>query len=160
VPPDFVRAGEEEIDMASVNQIQHTEVTAHWAANMLNKGLRIAALTHAANGDEQGMTQEFLLAAFIMGVGLCIAGAGTHLYQWVLRQPAMLRYDGKSVFSSFGNLAMSFVCGPYIMLQMGWRHEEGGAISMASMLISALVAFGWAFVTGLLFMSAYVTLRW
>ena len=43
--------------------------------------------------------------------------------------------------------------------QLGWRQEPGGTISVASVLISALVAFGWAFVTGLLFMSAYVMLR-
>lgn len=105
------------------------------------------------------MTRELLLAAFIMGVGLCVAGAATHLYQMLARQPAMLRYDGTSLIGSFGNLAVSFVCGPYIMLQMGWRQEEGGAISMASALFSALVAFGWAFISGLLFISAYVALR-
>ncbi len=105
------------------------------------------------------MTRELLLAAFIMGVGLCIAGAGTHLYQWVARQPAMLRYDGKSLISSFGNLFMSFVCGPYIMLQMGWRQEHDGTLSITSALFSALIAFGWAFLSGLIFMSAYVALR-
>jgi len=105
------------------------------------------------------MTREFVYAALIMGVGLCVAGMATHLYQWVSRQPAMLRYDGQNFFGMLGNLTMSFVCGPYIMLQMGWRQEEGGAISMASALVSALVAFGWAFITGLLFMSAYVLLR-
>ncbi|KKB09821.1 DUF6949 family protein [Devosia chinhatensis] len=105
------------------------------------------------------MTRELLLAAFIMGVGLCMAGMLTHLYQWLARQPAMLRMDGRNYAAAMGNLAMSFVCGPYIMLQQGWRHEEGGTISMTSVLVSALVAFGWAFITGLLFMSAYVALR-
>ena len=102
------------------------------------------------------MTRELLLAGFLIGVGLCIAGAGTHLYQWLARQQAMLRYDGETVLNSMGNLAMSFVCGPYIMLQMGWQQEEGGALSMTSALVSAVVAFGWAFVTGLLFMGIYV----
>ncbi|GAB5428299.1 MAG: hypothetical protein Devi2KO_17580 [Devosia indica] len=106
-----------------------------------------------------GMTRELLLAAFIMGVGLCMAGAGTHLYQWVTRQQAMLRWDGRSYLASLGNLAMSFVCGPYILLQVGWSHDEDGTISMPSVLISALVAFGWAFITGLFFMSIYVALR-
>lgn len=106
------------------------------------------------------MAKELLLAAFLIGVGLCIAGAGTHLYQWLARQQAMLRYDGKNFAGSMGNLAVSFVCGPYIMLQMGWRHEEGGTISTTSALVSAVVAFGWAFVTGLLFMGAYVALRY
>ena len=104
------------------------------------------------------MTRELLLAAFIMGVGLCISGAGTHLYQWLTRQQAMLRMDGATALGAFGNLVMSFVCGPYIMLQVGWRHEEDGTLSMTSVLVSALVAFGWAFVTGLLFMSGYVAL--
>jgi len=105
------------------------------------------------------MTRELVLAAFIMGVGLCVAGAGTHLYQWITRQQAMLRWDGKSYLASLGNLALSFVCGPYILLQFGWRHEEDGTLSMPSMLLSALVAFGWAFVTGLFFMSIYVAVR-
>ncbi len=106
------------------------------------------------------MTKELLLAAFLIGVGLCISGMGTHLYQWLSRQQAMLRYDGRTFAGSLGNLAVSFICGPYIMLQMGWRHEEDGTLSMTSALVSALVAFGWAFITGLLFMGAYVALRY
>ena len=106
------------------------------------------------------MTKELLLAAFLIGVGLCLAGAGTHLYQAMVKQQAMLRYDGKSFVSSMGNLAMSFICGPYIMLQLGWRHEENGTLSMTSALVSAVVAFGWAFITGLLFMGAYVGIRY
>ena len=106
------------------------------------------------------MTKELLLAAFLVGVGLCVSGMGTHFYQWLTREQAMLRYDGKTFAGSLGNLAISFVCGPYIMLQMGWRHEENGTLSMTSALVSALVAFGWAFITGLLFMGAYVALRY
>ena len=106
------------------------------------------------------MTKELLLAAFLICVGLCIAGAGTHLYQWRAKQQAMLRYDGKNFAGAIGNLAISFVCGPYIMLQLGWQHEEDGTISMTSALVSAVVAFGWAFITGLLFMGAYVALRY
>jgi hypothetical protein len=98
---------------------------------------------------------QFMVAGFVMGVGLCIAGAGTHLYQGLLKQPAMLRYDGKSYLTSMGHVAMSFVCGPYIMLQLGWRHEAGDTLSLSSALISAFVAFGWAFITGLLFMGVY-----
>lgn len=105
------------------------------------------------------MARELVLAAFIMGVGLCVSGMVTHLYQWFARQPAMLRMDGSTYLVAMGNLLMSFVCGPYLMLQLGWRQEEGGAISMPSMLLSALLAFSWAFVTGLLFMSLYVAVR-
>ena len=102
------------------------------------------------------MTRELFLAAFIMGIGLCVAGAGTHLYQALARQQAMLRLDGRNLWGAAGHLAMSIVCGPYIMLHMGWQHEDDSTLSMTSALIGALVAFTWAFVTGLFFMSLYV----
>lgn len=105
------------------------------------------------------MTQELMLAGFIMGVGLCIAGAGTHLYQGFFNQQAMLRYDGKTYFASLGHLIMSFFCGPYIMLQLGWQQEDNGSVAVTSVLVSALVAFGWAFLTGLLFLGAYFAIR-
>ncbi|HTN61238.1 MAG TPA: hypothetical protein VL147_06735 [Devosia sp.] len=95
-----------------------------------------------------------------MGVGLCVAGAGTHLYQWRLRQQAVLRYDGTTAFASVGHLVMSFFCGPYIMLQMGWSHEDSGGVNMGSALLSAVVAFGWAFLTGLMIMGLYVAIRY
>jgi hypothetical protein len=101
---------------------------------------------------------EFMLAGFIMAVGLAVAGAGTHLYQMTVRQPAMLRFDGKTVFHMFGHLAMSFFCGPYIMLQLGWSQEKDGTVSISSALISAFVAFGWAFITGLLVVGCYVAI--
>jgi hypothetical protein len=44
------------------------------------------------------------------------------------------------------------------MLQMGLE-RQGGQLSVGSALVGALVAFGWAFVTGLLFMSIYVAIR-
>ena len=104
------------------------------------------------------MTRELLLAAFIMAVGLSIAGSGTHLYQWLAKQQAMLRYDGGTFLHAMGNLLMSFVCGPYIMLQMGWRQEDDGTLSLGSVLLSALVAFGWSFITGLFFIGAYLAI--
>jgi hypothetical protein len=106
-----------------------------------------------------GMARELLLAAFIMGIGLCVAGAGTHLYQWVARQQAGLRYDGATYLASVGHIVVSFICGPYIMLQAGWQQGDDGSIELGSALISALVAFGWAFITGLLFMGIYVAVR-
>ena len=102
---------------------------------------------------------EFVIAAFIMSVGLCIAGASTHLYQAVSKEEAMLRYDGRTYLGTLGHLTMSFVCGPYIMLQLGWRHEPGDTISATSLLIAALVAFGWSFLTGLLFVGLYFSVR-
>jgi cytochrome c biogenesis protein CcdA len=105
------------------------------------------------------MAREVLLAAFIIAVGLCVAGAGTHFYQWRLRQQAMLRYDGSTMIASMGHLVMSFFCGPYIMLQMGWSPDNGNTVNTGSALLSALVAFGWAFITGLMIMGTYVALR-
>jgi hypothetical protein len=104
------------------------------------------------------MAFELLLAGFIMGVGLSVAGAGTYFYQWMAGQQAILRYDGKTWFHSMGHLVMSFVCGPYIMLQMGWKQEDDGTLSIGSVLVSALVAFGWSFVTGLFFMGIYIAI--
>src|ERR1700760_1018259 len=101
------------------------------------------------------MLFEFMLAGFIMAVGLAIAGTGTYLYQWTVGEQAMLRYDGKTIFHMFGHLLMSFLCGPFIMLQMGWRQEQDGTLSIGSVLVSALVAFGWSFITGLLFMGLW-----
>jgi hypothetical protein len=98
---------------------------------------------------------ELLLAGFIMAVGLSIAGAGTYFYQWVIGQQAMLRYDGKTFLHMLGHLLMSFVCGPFIMLHMGWHQEDDGTLSIGSVLLSALVAFGWSFITGLLFLGLY-----
>ena len=92
-----------------------------------------------------------------MAVGLAVAGTGTHLYQWRAGEQAILRYDGKTYFHSLGHLLMSFVCGPYILLQMGWKQENDGTLSVGSALVSALVAFGWSFITGLLFMAGYFT---
>lgn len=104
------------------------------------------------------MIDEILLAGFIMAVGLALAGAGTHLYQFVFGQPAALRYDGKTALHMLGHLAFSFVCGPYIMLQLGWTQEKGGTISLSSALMAAFVSFGWSFVTGLLAVGGYIAI--
>ena len=93
-----------------------------------------------------------------MSVGLAIAGAGTHLYQMLLKQQALLRFDGKTLVHSFGHVAMSFFCGPYIMLQMGWQQEKGGTLSMSTALLAAFVAFGWSFITGLIAVGGYVSI--
>lgn len=101
------------------------------------------------------MDKEIMLAILIMSVGISIAGIGTHMYQIFRREPAMLRYDGANFAGTLGHLAMSFVCGPYIMLRLGWRHDDDGVISISAVLLSAMVALGWSFITGLLFMAAY-----
>jgi hypothetical protein len=99
---------------------------------------------------------EFLLASFIMAVGMSLAGAGTHLYQMVFREQAILRYDGRTAVHMLGHLVVSFMCGPYIMLQMGWRQDRDGTIAISMALVAAFVAFGWAFVTGLLAVGGYI----
>lgn len=104
------------------------------------------------------MARELILAAFIMAVGLAVAGAGTYLYQGLHKQQAMLRFDGATVLHMAGNLVMSFFCGPFIMLQLGWRQEGQGTAALASVLVSSLVAFGWAFITGLIIMGSYVSI--
>ncbi len=104
------------------------------------------------------MAFELLLAAFIMAVGLAMAGAGTYFYQWLAGEQAMLRFDGRTWLGMVGHLVMSFVCGPFIMLQLGWRQEDDGTLSLGSVLISALVAFGWSFITGLFFLGTYLAL--
>lgn len=104
------------------------------------------------------MLRELLLAGLIMAVGLSIAGVGTYLYQWLANTQAALRYDGKTFAHSLGHLAMSFVCGPFIMLQMGWQHDRDGTLSVSSALIAAFVGFGWAFITGLIFVGSYFAL--
>lgn len=104
------------------------------------------------------MVSDFMLAGFLMAVGMSIAGTGTHFYQLLFNQQAALRYDGRTVLHMFGHLVMSFLCGPYIMLQLGWQHENDGTVSVSSALIAALVAFGWAFITGLLAVGAYLAI--
>ncbi len=101
------------------------------------------------------MLRELMLSGLIMAFGLAIAGMGTHLYQAFARTEAMLRYDGKTFLHTIGHVAMSFVCGPYIMLQMGWQQEKKGTLSIGMALVAAFVAFGWAFITGLIFVGGY-----
>ena len=104
------------------------------------------------------MVRELMLAGLIMAVGLTVAGMGTHLYQGFARTQAMLRYDGKTFLHTLGHLGVSFVCGPYIMLQMGWQQDRSGTLSITMALVAAFVAFGWAFITGLIWVGGYFAL--
>lgn len=102
------------------------------------------------------MGVELLLSIFLMVVGVSLAGAATHFYQGLFKEPAMLRFDGAHVMGMFGHLLMSFICGPYIMLKMGWNKENDGKASLFNILLGSGVAFGWAFFTGLLFVGIYI----
>lgn len=104
------------------------------------------------------MSSEFMLAVFLMAVGLSVAGSVTHLYQMVRQEPAILRFDGATSIGMFGHLLMSLVCGPYIMLRLGLNHEDGGTLSMTNVIVGSTVALGWAFITGLLFVGGYLAI--
>lgn len=93
-----------------------------------------------------------------MAVGLSVAGMATHLYQGVAKTQAMLRYDGQTFLHTIGHLVVSFVCGPYIMLQLGWQQDRNGTLSISMALVAAFVAFGWAFITGLIYVGSYFAL--
>lgn len=101
------------------------------------------------------MAFDFFLALFIMAVGLSISGSATHLYQGVSSQVAYLRFDGKNYLGTIGHLVMSFICGPFIMMQMGLKQQEDGTVSVTNMLMGSLIAFGWSFINGLLFLGIY-----
>lgn len=101
------------------------------------------------------MTTEFFLSLFIMAVGLSFAGAFTHLYQGISNETAKLRFDGENYLGSLGLLAMSFLCGPYIMMKLGWHGEDGSAAPVGNMLLGSMVGFGWGFINGLLLLGLF-----
>ncbi len=104
------------------------------------------------------MLSDIVLAIFIMMVGLCFAGMGTHIYQLVWRVPANIGYSGKTYLATLGHLSVSFFCGPYIMLSMSLNKEEGQRLSYWPVLLSSLVAFSWAFISGLFLVSSYIAI--
>jgi len=108
-----------------------------------------------ACGDLFIMAFEFFLALFIMGVGVSFAGSATHLYQGISQQAAYLRFDGESFVASLGHLFMSFICGPFIMMKMGWNARENGSGSIGNLLLGSMVGFGWGFINGLLLLGVY-----
>jgi len=101
------------------------------------------------------MAFEFFLALFIMAVGVSFAGSATHLYQGVSRQVAYLRFDGENFAGTLGHLLMSFICGPFIIMQMGWSAQENQKVSLSNLLLGSLVGFGWGFINGLLLLGLY-----
>ncbi|HEY4199946.1 MAG TPA: hypothetical protein VGM83_05235 [Devosiaceae bacterium] len=104
------------------------------------------------------MSNELILAMYLMAVGLAMAAAGTYLYQWIFGETAMLRYDGKTFAHTLAHVFMSFVCGPFIMLQLGWQQERNGTLSLVPVLVGSLVGFGWAFITGLIAVGCYASI--
>lgn len=102
------------------------------------------------------IVSELVLAFFIIGVGLCSAGMLTHLYQGFSRQTAGMRVAGATATRSFLNIVITFFCGPYIMLRLGWQSGEAGEIPVVNVLLAAFIAFAWSFVTGLMILGTYV----
>ncbi len=100
---------------------------------------------------------ELVLALFIIGIGLCSAGTLTHLYQGLSRETAGIRVSGTSAARSLVNLTVTFFCGPYIMLRLGWQGSGTGEVSVVNVLLAAFIAFAWSFVTGLMILGTYVT---
>ncbi len=104
------------------------------------------------------MSSDLFLAFFIIAVGISVAGVISHLYQFICRSPVRLSYGGESFLASLGNLFISFICGPYIMLNLGFNAKNDSFISAPLMLMVAFIAFGWAFITGLFVISIYLAI--
>ncbi|WP_404403344.1 DUF6949 family protein [Pelagibacterium halotolerans] len=101
---------------------------------------------------------ELVLALYIIGIGLSVAGMSTHLYQGLARQPAGFRLEGGSIAGGIFNLFVGFICGPYIILRMGWRPSGSGQVSTVNVLLASFIAFGWSFFTGLMVLGSYVAM--
>ena len=104
------------------------------------------------------MTQ-LLLAFFLIGIGMSVAGTGTHLYQQIARKAAGFRVDGRNALESIAGLFVVFICGPYMMLRLGFRADSSGRLSTINVLLGAFIGFSWSFVTGLMLVGTYVSLR-
>jgi hypothetical protein len=100
---------------------------------------------------------ELVLALFIIGIGLCSAGMLTHLYQGLSRETAGMRVSGATTSRSLVNIVVTFFCGPYIMLRLGWQSGEAGDFPVVNVLLAAFIAFAWSFVTGLMILGTYIT---
>ena len=102
------------------------------------------------------MAAEFLAAIMIVATGTAFSGASTHFYQWLVGEQARLRFDGDNIFVTMGHVFMSFVCGPFIMLNMGWRRDSAGGMHLSQAFLSAFIAFGWSFIIGAFVLAFYI----
>lgn len=100
---------------------------------------------------------QLVLAFFLIGIGMSVAGTGTHLYQQLARRVAEFKVEGRNALESIANLFVMFVCGPYMVLRMGWQADTSGRVSSANVMLSAFIGFGWSFVTGLMMVGTYVS---
>lgn len=99
---------------------------------------------------------QLVLALFMIAIGLCTAGTLTHLYQGLSREAAGMKVYGSTATQSLVNVVVTFFCGPYIMLRLGWQSGEAGDFPIVNVLLSAFIAFAWSFVTGLMILGTYV----
>jgi hypothetical protein len=104
---------------------------------------------------EESVT-HLILALFLIAVGMSVAGTGTHLYQQIARKVAEFRVEGANALDSLINLFVMFICGPYMMLRLGLRADASGKSSTINVLLAAVIAFGWSFVTGMMVVGTYI----
>jgi|TARA_R100000687_G_C6309098_1_gene99585 hypothetical protein len=100
---------------------------------------------------------HLILALFLIAVGMSVAGTGTHLYQQVARKVAEFRVEGANALESLVNLFVMFICGPYMMLRLGMRADASGRASTVNVMLAAVIAFGWSFVTGMMVVGTYIS---
>lgn len=130
-------------------------MTVSVTTNMLNKHLTIVVRLHQTH--RVPLMSQLTLAFFLIGFGLCTAGVATHLYQWLSRQTAEFRIYGRTMLEGLGNLFVTFICGPYLLLKLGLRTDTKGQVSPVNALLSAFLAFTWSFVTGMMLLTTYIS---
>lgn len=123
-------------------------------SHILNKGLTWRIGAPAISGREE--MSQLVLAAFIIAIGMSVAGMGTHLYQGLSRQIAGFRISGETVWEGIANLFVTFICGPYILIRNGFQADRGGRLFSIDAFLAAFIAFAWSFVTGLMLLGTYV----
>jgi len=102
--------------------------------------------------------RELVLAGFFMAFGLATSGALTHLAQSVTGKPLGFGFESNDPFLRIGKVLVAALCGPYLLLQAGWAAERDGTLTIGPALMTALVAFGWAFITGLMLLALAINL--
>jgi hypothetical protein len=100
--------------------------------------------------------RELVLAAFFVGFGMASAATLTHLVQAVSGQTLGFGLGRGGVVRRLSSLMVTAICGPYVLLQVGRLAEREGQLSVGPALVLALVAFGWAFISGLMLLAALI----
>lgn len=104
------------------------------------------------------VTQLFL-ALFLIGIGMSVAGTGTHLYQQLANKVAQFRIEGESPFENLMTIVVLALCGPYLMLRLGCQPDPAGRLSTINIMLAGVIGFAWSFVTGLMLVGTYLSVR-